>query len=83
MKRDGDDPKTSLAAELDRTSWDYAPGSYRSFLLSPVGRIFGNLPWEVRAQHLSPVPFSEILETGKDLEAVFDTRPLPVLKKKG
>jgi len=83
MKRDEGAPKKSLAAELDRTRWDYAPGSDRSFLLAPVGRIFGGLPWEVRAQHLAPVPFSEILETGKDLESVFDTRPLPILKDKG
>ena len=83
MKREGDSPKRSLAAELDRTKWDYAPGSDRSFLLAPVGRIFGGLPWEVRAQHLAPVPFSEILETGKDLESVIGTQPVPILKIKG
>ena len=47
----------TLAAELDRTLWDYEPGQDRTFLLAPVGRIFDDLPWEIKARYLGPADF--------------------------
>jgi hypothetical protein len=49
--------RNTLAAELDRTQWDYEPGRDRTFLLTPVGRIFDNLPWEINARYLGPADF--------------------------
>lgn len=49
--------RSTLAAELDRTQWDYEPGQDRTFLLAPVGRIFDNLPWEIKARYLGPADF--------------------------
>ena len=46
---------SSIAAVLERTHWDFAPGQDRSFLLDPVGQFFGELPWEARPQYLGPV----------------------------
>ena len=47
----------TLAAELDCTHWDYEPGQDRTFLLAPVGRIFDDLPWEIKARYLGPADF--------------------------
>jgi hypothetical protein len=41
----------TVAAVLDRTQWDYEPGQDRTFLFVPVGRIFDNLPWEIKARY--------------------------------
>ena len=46
----------SLAAVLNDTSWDYSPGQDRTFLLTPVGRIFDDLPWELHTCNLGPEP---------------------------
>jgi hypothetical protein len=60
-----DPRRTTLAAELDRTRWDYAPEKDRRFLLDPIGEIFAKLPWEARAFHLGPMPVAARLVGGQ------------------
>lgn len=70
--------RSTLAAELDRTQWDYEPGQDRTFLLAPVGRIFDNLPWEIKARYLGPADFdvagASIGESQPELESPKTTK---------
>jgi len=73
------DPKSgakSLAAELDRTKWDYNSATDRSFLLGSVKRMFASVAWEISPQHLAPAVAAAAEETSTTASGDFETRPL-------
>ena len=66
---------STLADDLDATSWDVQPGKDKKILLRPVGSVFSNLPWEIEPQYLGPAPVQEAeSEAGKD---AVDTPEIP------
>jgi len=67
----------TLAAELDRTKWDYNPATDRSFLLGSVKRMFASVAWEISPQHLAPAVTAAAEETSTKASGDFETRPLP------
>ena len=74
------DPKPgakSLAAELDRTKWDYNPATDRSFLLGSVKRMFASVAWEISPQHLAPAVAVAAADESAKGSGEFETRPLP------
>lgn len=48
--------RSTLAAILDSTSWDYAPGKDGRLLLAPLERLFASVSWEFKPQHLAIAP---------------------------
>ena len=76
-----DERRTStLAAELDGTSWDYSPSKDGRFLLAPVGRIFANVSWEFRPQHLGLPVAPKFRVVSRKVETEFETQPLEPLR---
>lgn len=75
MKRLEPDGKT-LAAELDRTKWDYNAAKDRSFLLTSVLRTFASVAWEVKPQHLTPVQKNQPASVGVREPNEADTQPI-------
>lgn len=74
------DPKPgakTLAAELDRTKWDYNPATDRSFLLGSVKRMFASVAWEISPQHLAPAVTVGAADEPAKASGDFETRPLP------
>lgn len=69
----------TLAAELDRTKWDYDPATDRSFLLGSVKRMFASVEWEISSQHLAPAVAVAAAEPHTTGSADYETRPLPRL----
>jgi len=74
------DPKPgakTLAAELDRTKWDYNPVTDRSLLLGSVKRMFASVAWEISPQHLAPAVAVPSADKRTEGPGEFETRPLP------
>ncbi len=67
----------TLAAELDRTKWDYNPATDRSFLLGSVKRMFASVAWEISPQHLAPAIAVQTADRPAKGPGEFETRPLP------
>jgi hypothetical protein len=75
MKHRKPEGKT-LAAELDRTRWDYSAAKDRSFLLTSVLNTFASVAWEIAPQHLTPVRGSQENGSGSGEADGVDTRPI-------
>jgi hypothetical protein len=73
-------PSSTLAAELDRTTWDYSPGRDGNFLLAPVARMFASVSWEFRPQHLGLRPVRKVQVISRSNGAEFETQPLEPIK---
>lgn len=69
----------TLAAELDRTRWDYTPSTDRSFLLASVERMFASVAWEITPQHITPKTEPRAGDSHGSKSADFDTQPLESL----
>lgn len=71
---------STLAAELDRTTWDYSAARDGKFLLAPVARMFASVSWEFRPQHIG-LPAAQKLHVIERPKAPdFDTQPLEPLR---
>jgi hypothetical protein len=64
MKKTAD--PCSLADLLDETRWECSLTRDRRVLLSPVGTVFSNLPWEVQPQYLGPAPIVTTSDRDRD-----------------
>lgn len=71
----------TLAAELDRTKWDYNPATDRSFLLGSVKRMFASVAWETTPRHLTPATVVATAEKTTKGSGDFETRPLPFVQR--
>lgn len=49
-KEPGED---SIAEELEGTQWDYSQRDDRSFLLAPIGEIFGTFCWDGKPERIA------------------------------
>lgn len=67
---------STLAAELDRTKWDYSPSTDRSFLLVSVERMFASVAWEIPPQHLAPMATPKVVGSHGAKAEDFETQPL-------
>jgi hypothetical protein len=77
-------PSLTLADALDATRWDHWSEADRMALLRPVGKVFEEIPWEIRPSYLGPAPIEEPETEGgpmNDSDEGADTRPREALKK--
>ena len=45
----------SIAEKLEGTRWDYSQRLDRSFLLEPIGEIFGTFCWDGKPERIAPL----------------------------
>lgn len=69
--------RSTLADALDATEWDYKPGKDPKLLLRPIGKVFGDLPWEVQPQYLGPAPIADP-EAEPESDPVNDAETQPI-----
>ena len=70
----------TLAAELDRTTWDYSPDKDGRFLLAPVARMFASVSWEFRPQHIGMPRVQQLHVIERQPLPELDTQPIEALK---
>lgn len=47
--------ENSIADKLEGTHWDYSQRLDRSFLLEPIGEIFGTFCWDGKPDRVAPL----------------------------
>jgi len=56
----------SIADKLEGTHWDYSQRLDRSFLLEPIGEIFGTFCWDGKPNHIASTKRDGDGATGDD-----------------